>query len=107
MPSHNLTSRHRKAAMLFSLSCATLIGLCSLSIYTAQSKNGRDSNVRIPASPTPTPEPVPVTITVVPEILDEAPSGEMKLTELSDAMFGGPDADCDGIGNEEDNCPLA
>lgn len=109
MPPHDVTSQHRKAAMLFSLSCATLIGLCSLSFYTAQSKNDRNSNLRIPAfpTPTPTPAPTPVTITVVPEILDESSSGEMKLTELSSAMFGSPDADCDGIRNELDNCPLA
>ena len=68
------------------------------------------SGPRSTASPTPTPTstatPWPV-IDLTPETVPQEPRLiELDLTTVLDLSFGTPDADCDGILNNDDNCVL-
>jgi hypothetical protein len=93
-----------KLAIAFFLSCLILPAIFVVRI-TESAADNRQNDLIGSRSPTPTPSPTaaPVVVDVSPIILP-TDQPELNLTDFADYAYGGPDVDCDGIPNAEDNC---
>ena len=106
-PTHGQTRLYVVCGAGFVLLLLILTALFVAFGVHASLRNSEAQSVQSPPSPTATPTSSPqVVIDTSPQNIEPEDIKEMNFSDVLNLAFGSVDADCDGLKNSEDNCPV-